>query len=77
MKRAYMYCYVEFVRKFANPVLSLLQNKCTPLHIAAREGDEELVKTLLDHKANVNILSKVSPSCKIVKVRNGVINIII
>ena len=35
------------------------QNKCTPLHIAAREGDEELVATLLEHKANVNLLSKV------------------
>lgn len=36
-----------------------VQNKCTPLHIAARDGNEELVEILLEHGASVTELSKV------------------
>ena len=35
------------------------QNKCTPLHLAAREGDEEIVNALVEHGASVTALSKV------------------
>lgn len=38
-----------------------VQNKCTPLHIAARDGNEELVEILLEHGASVTELSKVCP----------------
>ena len=42
----------------------LIQNKCTPLHIAARDGNEELVEILLEHGASVTALSKVlSKAC--------------
>ena len=37
----------------------IIKNKCTPLHIAARDGNEELVQILLEHNASVTELSKV------------------
>ena len=36
-----------------------MQNKCTPLHTAAKDGNDELVQILLDHNASVTAVSKV------------------
>ena len=37
-----------------------LQEKKTPLHIGAQKGREAVCKVLIDHKADVNILDKVT-----------------
>ena len=37
-----------------------MQDKYTPLHIAAREGHKEVMKVLLDRGANPNALDVVS-----------------
>ena len=39
----------------------LLQNKQTPLHLAAEYGQLEVSRTLLDLKADVNAMDNVSP----------------
>ena len=50
---------VKIADKWIAIFLFHLKNKCTPLHIAARDGNEELVQILLEHNASVTELSKV------------------
>ena len=38
----------------------LFQNKCTPLHLAARNGDDEIVQVLFEHKPPLLELNQVS-----------------
>ena len=40
--------------------LLLFQNKCTPLHLAARNGDDEIVQVLFEHKPPLLELNQVS-----------------
>lgn len=39
---------------------ALLQDKCTPIHSAAERGHDEVVKLLLNFKADVNAVTAVS-----------------
>ncbi len=38
---------------------SYLQDDSTPLHIAARDGNEAIVESLLDHGASIDLKNKV------------------
>ena len=40
-------------------ILQILQEGSTALHLGARDGNEDIVDSLLDHKADVTLLSKV------------------
>uniref|UniRef100_A0A8C2AQW5 Ankyrin-1 n=1 Tax=Cyprinus carpio TaxID=7962 RepID=A0A8C2AQW5_CYPCA len=49
-----MYLYINFLLQNAAPVDAKAKDDQTPLHCAARMGHNEMVKLLLEHKANPN-----------------------
>ena len=60
IRKQNIYEPVKFGHTFECIMCFLFQNKCTPLHLAARNGDDEIVQVLFEHKPPLLELNQVS-----------------